>query len=253
MVGFVGSFNQPAATSTLWNFGDGSSSTLTIVQHVYTSLGKKQISLTMTDTGCSSTVTGNFVMRAAGDSCLWSSIQGSIIGTDSLSFTGQLSGAPPVYYAWDFGDGNTTAATTSTSSTVSQTHHYNSAGSYNVKLMATDAKGDTTYSYYNANTQALSGCAANYNISYMYPIANPYGFSNIEVKWTDASGTIYTSNNSNQPSSSYFEILSVENYKNNDNGQSTKRLHVRFKCMVYNGGVGVLIDNAEAYIAVAYK
>ncbi|MBS1637272.1 MAG: PKD domain-containing protein [Bacteroidetes bacterium] len=253
LVYFTGSFNQPALLSAAWNFGDGGTSSQTSPQHVFKSLGKKQVCLTMNDSSCNSTVCGTFVARPMGDSSLWASVQGFQMGGDSITFSAHISGQPPLSYSWDFGDGVTTAVTTSTSTSLAEIHQYAAAGSYPVKLKVSDAYGDTVYSNYNANTLNTSNCAANYQVSAIIPLSNPFGFSNIEVKWTDASGIVYTSNNANQPLTSYFEILSVENYKNNENGQSTKRLHVRFKCMVYNGATGILIDNAEAYIAIAYK
>ena len=63
----------------------------------------------------------------------------------------------------------------------------------------------------------------------------------------------YTSNNTLQPSSSKFQIISVTDYQNNENGQQTKKIHLKFSCMVYNGSVSMPINNAETIISVAYK
>ena len=81
-------------------------------------------------------------------------------------------------------------------------------------------------------------------------------FSNIIINWTDASGKQYTSNNASQPLDSYFQIVSVDAFSDNENGQKTKKVHVKFKCSVYEVGNTtnkITIDNGEAVIAVAFK
>ena len=87
----------------------------------------------------------------------------------------------------------------------------------------------------------------------MSVVSNPSAFSNVTIKWTDNAGTTYTSNDSGQTNDSYFRIVSVEDYLNNKNNQLTKKLHVNFKCKVFNGTNSRQIDNGEAVIAVSYK
>jgi hypothetical protein len=74
----------------------------------------------------------------------------------------------------------------------------------------------------------------------------------VSVIWTDENGVTYNSADGLQPSTSYFQVLSVENNEKNEKGQDTKKLVVRFNCKVYNGVNVLSIDNAEATVCVAY-
>jgi PKD repeat protein len=157
----------------------------------------------------------------------------------------------PYSYEWDFGDGS------AKSNATNPVHTYVRVGSYPVTLKVTDANNNTIKTNYNAITQGdLSSCAAGYVIQSIKTVKSQqifYNFSKIIISWTDANGVVYTSNSTKQPSTSNFSVLSVEDYDQNEQGQKTKKLRVKFNCTVFNGFKNVSIDNAEAVISVAYK
>jgi PKD repeat protein len=110
-----------------WKFGDGNSSSLTSPSNTYANGGNYIVTLTATtDKGCVNTATGNVLVFAkptanfnAKDVC-----QGTAMTFNNTSVGGTT-------WLWDFGD-----ATTSTSASPTKT--YTNAGTYTVKLTATN-------------------------------------------------------------------------------------------------------------------
>lgn len=126
-----------AGTATYtWDFGDGNTSSATSPSHTYTSTGNYNVSLIVTNSnGCTKTLTKNAYVKvdtvptanftvANGSSC-------TIPVTATFTNT-TIGGATS--YAWDFGDGSTSTAT-------NPSHTYTTAGSYNVRLIATNSNG----------------------------------------------------------------------------------------------------------------
>ncbi|MBK7965282.1 MAG: PKD domain-containing protein [Bacteroidetes bacterium] len=119
--------------SWLWDFGDGSSSTLKAPLHVYNNSGTYQVSLEATTVnGCKLSYPLN---------------QKVIVNAPNANFsTDLLSGCPPLLvnfsnlssgsttWLWDFGDG-------STSTQQHPSHTYSNIGTYQVRLIAFDATG----------------------------------------------------------------------------------------------------------------
>jgi PKD repeat protein len=248
---FQSSYNKPVNSSSyLWNFGDGSTSTLTNPTHIYKRAGKYSVSLKVTGTNsCESSIysiqnigTINYKFRTQIDA---DSTAGNTINFSAIN----SQGTGPYLYLWNFGDG------TSISTSANPSHTYQYTGAYPVTLRVIDTfNGDTAYAKYNTVTQGdISSCATNYTVSAVNLSANALGLSNIIVKWIDANGMEYTSKNSLQPGNSYFTIVSVQDYQNNNNNERTKKLHVKFKCTVYNGSNSIQLDNADAFINIAYK
>jgi gliding motility-associated-like protein len=134
-VGSVATFTQtssPAPLSQTWNMGDGTTYSTPTVTHTYNGMGTYNVTLTNEfPGGCISTKTQ----------------QVEVIGGPSIDFTADTTKAckPPFAVnfqatgatsglTWDFGDG-----TTSTQQNPS--HTYQTAGTYNVTLSATNATG----------------------------------------------------------------------------------------------------------------
>lgn len=123
-----------------------------------------------------------------------------------------------------------------------------------VKLLLTDiATGDSCISYYQINATSLSdGCDPNF-VAEFFPIQNTRLFSSVSVLVTDPNGRVYSSEQLIQPQQSKFEIVSVSDYRSNTNGEQTKRVKIKFNCLVKNGTETIHLTNGEAVIAVAYK
>ncbi len=242
---FYSVFNKNAQYYN-WNFGDGGTSTLKNPFHTFKYSGDYNVSLTLTDSfSCSNTVS-NIQKIGVSDAFCKTTITVTSASTLNPTFTHSTVGTPPYNFYWDLGDGNYSSVTT-------PSHTYSAQGRYPVSLRVVDANSDTAYANLNYLTSGSNVCTTNYLVLANVPVSNPMALSNITVKWTDAGGIEYSSNSLSQPTTSYFKIISASDYHINELGQKTKKLHVRFKCMVYNGTSSMLIDNAEAVVVVAYK
>ncbi len=246
---FQSAYNKTAA-SYLWDFGDGTTSANINPLHIYKKAGKYKVSLTINGTNSCVSNISSYQNIGNLTNGFRTSIVDSVVSGHTLSFSpNNMQGSGSYSYLWNFGDG------TPLSTSQYVTHTYQYTGSYPVSLKVIDlVTHDTAYAKNNAVTQNdISSCAANYTVSSVNQTPNTLGLSNIIINWTDANGVVYTSKNPLQPANSYFTIVSVENYDNNSNGQTTKKLHIKFKCTVYNGSSSILIDNADAIMCVAYK
>jgi len=132
--------------SYVWDFGDGSTGGEVNVTHSYSAAGSYQVTLTVTDDGGLSDSSTQTVQVAEPVTNLppTAVLSGPTSGLveETLSFSGVDSADPDgriVSYAWDFGDGTTTA--NPASSGVEVTHSYSAAGSYQVTLTVTDDGG----------------------------------------------------------------------------------------------------------------
>lgn len=235
-------------TVNSWDFGDGTSETGTFsTTHTYTHPGYYDVCLTVSDNNgtCTSSIC-NQIKVAIPDTACKVSIVDSIISGNTIWLAAAGNGSPSTYL-WDFADG-----TTSNLNPVS--HTFSTAGVYKVCVQTTDLNGCTANFCKNISTPGLAGCLANFNFSVLSTLyQNPLSLSNVAITWTDNLGIVYSSNSITQHSDSYFQIVSVENYLNNENNQSTKKLHVKFKCTLSDGNTSIQIDNGDAVIAVSYR
>ena len=132
------STNTP--TSWSWDFGDGSTSTTKNPSHTYSSAGTYTVKLTATNSAGSNTLQrAGYIAVSSGVMTPVASFTGSpTSGTAPLTvaFTDRSTNTP-TSWSWDFGDG-------STSTTKNPSHTYSSAGTYTVKLTATNSAGSNT-------------------------------------------------------------------------------------------------------------
>jgi PKD repeat protein len=243
-------FYNKTASAYSWDFGDGFTSTLANPTHVYSKKGIYKVCLTIKGTNnCYASICNEQKIGLSGNPCK-TAIASNYVTSNNIQFTQNTLGAMPLTYLWDFGDG-------SKSTLANPTHSYVISGSYPVMLKVTDNSGDIAIANYNVVTQNdVSSCTTNYNVGAITPIITQQtrlALSKVSIKWIDGNGLTYTSNSSLQPSSSYFEILSIEDYDNNENNQKTKKIKIKFKSTLYNGLNVLSIDNAETVICVAYN
>jgi hypothetical protein len=166
-----------------------------------------------------------------------------LLGDSVLLNVSVTGGTPPYSYAWAFGDG-----THLTTSSPVYTYAY-PPGVYTARVEVTDAVGCTQVKRRNVRSASTINTMINFN---WQPIGTNLGFSKVVVEWVDAAGNIYTSQNSAQPTTSTFEIVSVENYEPNENGQQTKKIHMRISCMLYSSTGSIQLQNADVIFAVAH-
>lgn len=151
----VGFTNQSTgATTYAWTFGDGGTSTSQNPSHTYTTAGTYTVSLTASDGINSDTETKTGYITVSGGSLppvaafTGSPTTVSVGGT--VAFTDQSTNTP-TSWSWTF-----TGGTPSTSTTKNPTVTYNTAGTYNVTLTATNAYGSNTLTKTNYITVTAS-------------------------------------------------------------------------------------------------
>lgn len=154
------------ATSWLWDFGDGNTSTMQNPSHTYTASGTYTVCLTVTDDcGTDSTCTFETVLdcSAGGPNV---DFNNSITGT-SADFTDASTTTGTTTWLWDFGDGTT--STDQNPSTV-----YSGVGTYAVCLTVTDDCGtDSTCMSVNISDASIGENGLAYISVYPVP-ANDY-------------------------------------------------------------------------------
>jgi len=79
-------------------------------------------------------------------------------------------------------------------------------------------------------------------------------FSDILIEYTDQNGNTFATDLIEQNVESFFEIMAVQDYTENENGDPTKILFVTFQCTLKNTENEDTIEfiNANAVIGVAY-
>lgn len=146
--GVIVNVNTPAvASSYLWNFGGGNTSTNSNASYVYPSVNASYlISLTSTDTsGCNAFVAKSFAVNVTNPIAASSR---RACANDSISFSaGNINFSQ---YLWDFGDGTTSVSK-------NPYHIYSDSGLYQVSLNVIDT----------------NGCTINYPLSYLIEVFNP--------------------------------------------------------------------------------
>jgi len=124
-------------TSWRWSFGDGATKTSQNPIHTYSTVGNYTIKLTVTNAAGNNTTTKTNYIKVTGKPAASFSAKPTS-GTKPLTVTFKdTSTGSPTSWKWSFGDGSTK---------ISQNpiHMYSKAGSYTVKLTATNALGSNT-------------------------------------------------------------------------------------------------------------
>jgi len=110
-----------------WSFGDGGTSTATNPSHTYNAIGSYNVKLVVKDiNGCKDSITQPAFITLDSLSATFTAPASACI-YDSVNFQ-NTSANSNVSSSWAFGDGGT-------STFASPTHVYNSAGTYNVRLV----------------------------------------------------------------------------------------------------------------------
>lgn len=123
------------ATSWFWSFGDGTTSTQRNPVHHYSSTGTYHVSLAVSNDTCQNTATTTVQVideKAAftGDTAICRKTMANFQTTG-------IHSANIASWNWNFGDGTTSV------DSVTTTHVYKTTGSYNIRLIITDALGCT--------------------------------------------------------------------------------------------------------------
>mgnify|MGYP001571045275 CR=1 FL=1 len=244
-------FTSQAAGDTIlgynWDFGDSNFSTQANPIHTYATSGIYNVSLR-------TAFIHNNVFQ---EDTITSMINAGNTGQPISSFTGfntfsntfafqafTAGGTSPYSYIWNFGDNSFGTGD-------SVNHTYQSPppdGICKVTLTTTDANNDSSITQKNILMPNATGCYCNFTAQ---ALTGGNMFSNVTVTWTDAAGITYSSANGVGLNNS-FQIISVDEYAPNENGQRTKKVRMLVTCTLFNGSSSIQLDNAEIVFALAY-
>ena len=126
------------ASSSHWNFGDGTTSTESNPTHTYTTSGVYTVTLVSTNaSGCSDTLVRSQFINISQPQITINNLPKKGCAPLPVTFSATVSGNDPVTsYLWTFGDGTT-------STDVNPTHIF-APGVYDIKLTITTAGGCTS-------------------------------------------------------------------------------------------------------------
>jgi len=98
--------SSPQGTNCLWDFGDGTTSaTCGTVSHTYTNIGCYDVSLTVTETGCTNALTQNSMVCVVDDPVADFSFNPQTVDLFDPQIFFENTSLNATSYAWDFGDG----------------------------------------------------------------------------------------------------------------------------------------------------
>jgi gliding motility-associated-like protein len=180
-VNFNNSSTHVGTTTYSWSFGDGSNSTQYNPTHTYTANGTYSVTLVINQNGCIDSITVPNAVIIQNIAASFAAIPTVICTGHSISFT-NTSVPAATTASWNFGDA-------STSTTISPSHTYTSAGTYTVTLISSDASGciDTTTSTVTVNQTPVAGFSADTMVACNVPFT--VNFTN-----TSTGGTNYSWN-----------------------------------------------------------
>lgn len=181
-------------TSINWDFGDGNGATGTTASHTYNVGGNINATSIVTNSfGCTNSGGQTIRVNASPQVAFTSDIKGGCRAPLTVNFinntTLNTSIPTAVTYAWDFGDGTTSAD-------MSPSHTYTGLGSFNVRLTATTADGctrtvtESNYIVIASNLQAdftiQENTCAGVNLNFI----NTTQPSPVSATWTFSDGTV---------------------------------------------------------------
>jgi gliding motility-associated-like protein len=182
------------ATSWLWNFGDGQTSTLQNPVHTFPSFGTYTVRLTVNNDTCSHSITKNILVFDENPNFAANQTIACRTGIINFNVT-NVNFSNIVKYEWDFGNG-----TTNSTSTPSVTANYPLSGTYTVRLVTTDIYGCTdvvvktnyiringpTANFTADNTSGCKGLVTTFNDLSTYDGIRPI----VNWRWDFGDGTI---------------------------------------------------------------
>lgn len=135
-VAFRNTSTGGAASTIVWDFGDGTpTSTTPNPSHTYTAAGAYTVRLTAGNITGTSNATVRIVVTVPAASFTVSS---PVLVGAAATFTNTSTGGPFSAVAWDFGDSSPVSTSTNA------THAFAAAGSYNVRLTVTNGGGSAS-------------------------------------------------------------------------------------------------------------
>jgi len=217
--------------ASLWNFGDGNTSTLNNPTHSYSSANTFSVKLTtISDQGCKDSVNKNVYVYPLPVPNFTINDSTQCFNSHNFSFTDNSTAPTGTTYLWNFGDG-------ATSTLKNPSHTYSVPGNYQVKLilsfglMCKDSMVKNVYVYpepaasfsINSTSQCLGG--NNFNFTNTSTISS--GSMTYNWNFGDASSSASTNPTHSYTSAGLFTVtmIATSNYGCKDT--ATQNVDVR--------------------------
>jgi hypothetical protein len=245
-------FKDDANTQFNWNFGDQSFSTERNPIHTYSGSEQKKyrvcLNALITPDSCFSSLCTDIVLPGA---LCNASFNYSINDTVNFMYDAVPLGRAPFEYDWQF-NGDVGAVSKKVD--------------YCYKSILPDGVDKACVTIKDANDCSTMICqniavfpnnvSCMVNLTYtVQPISvfDSLDLSTVEIHYTAPNGERYSSRNDVQSVQDYFDVLDVETYKTNRNGEKTKRLVIQGRCTLYSSlGRSMLLVIDKGAIALAY-
>jgi len=243
--GYDAAFVSTSSTYSVftWSYSDGSSLSGPIASdNHFFKAGAASVTLNVVKGADQDT---HFNVFDIGNS-LQSNITVMPLGGNSFRFYALPTLTAGSQYAWEFGDGFSGAG-------IMVQHEYAfTPDPYRTATLTVTNNTNTCVSYYHVPVLSPSLPVANFTSSFT-PVPNTKKLSAITIILTAPDGKVYSSASLDQGSNNKIEIVSVEDYKPNDAKHATKKLKIKFNCMLKNGSEQISLTGGEAVIAVSYR
>ncbi|TAE86259.1 MAG: hypothetical protein EAY81_05760 [Bacteroidetes bacterium] len=113
--------------------------------------------------------------------------------------------------------------------------------------------GDTPITHCkNIAPKAANNCLSNCKIK-SSTIEDALQLATVEVRWRDATGKWYSSNQVKQPATAQFKLLEKQPYERNAKGEQTTKIKLNINCTVSDGTTNINLENITAVIAIAHN
>jgi PKD repeat protein len=210
----------------LWDFGDGTTSTLANPTHIFPNPNQSySISLSTNNGTCSSILAQT--ITPAQLNC-YPTFVATVAGFErNIQFQTTESNV-----VWNFGD-NTT------STQANPTHLYASKGVFTVSMQSLDCGEKVAQ---NIQVGEIGGCGINFSYQKTQPINPP-----LIVRYTDANGLLFSSDKVEQDAQAFFTITKIEDYTSNSEKLKKINLSFELKVKADNGQVKNIVGEKVVF------
>lgn len=245
-----------APFTMVWDFGDSTDLTTTssTIEHQYERAGIYNVCVQVIDaTGCESKICRTISTDNSMNCGINFTIHNYTGFQNTFYFNTFSSGLPPFTYDWNIAvDQSNYVNSTQASPTVSM----NQVGIAPATVFITDARNcnaSVTQTIDFNNPDAICLQQYNYKATALTEVGLPQDyFSTLTIRYIDANGVAFASDLGEQTAYTRLNILDIQDFEMNNNGQPTKKVTLEFACRLYdeNGNFKDL-QNGLATIAVA--
>lgn len=243
-----------------WDFGDGNTiqTQNPDIAHIYDSTWFAQtvpVKLTVKSSNQSTylgSLTRNLFLGPQSQTADPCNVFLAVSNPSFPEITATATGQPPFSYLWSTGETSQTVVADSNFIALFVTVTDAQGCSVSAEVNSFYSPGTVPPIYIAQFDYSLTPVVVPDTVVQVFP-ADSLFFSKVVIEYTDTNGELFSSAFRQQEAAAYFDILSVEDYDVNENGEKTKKLALRFDCRLWDAaGNPIDLKAGQAVIAVAY-